>query len=269
MAGPEFRIDTLEGLTELFKIPRTGFPQPDEAFLLPGSLFCPSCGEIRKADVELLYERPEDGAPRYLHPLEGRTVQRVLPGEPRDPLVPALFRYTCRQCETEFIAVVHQGPDGRDLAVLPSRHGGLRTPHTPDGVAFYLDQALRAESVGARSAATAMYRGALEHLLFEQGYQEGMLGKKLRLLEDAIQEGTAPRWARDLDTDFLAVLKDLGNAAIHPNDGNVAQQETLDRELLAQVKETFAYLLFLVYEAPRKRAHSLGALQAKAAALKK
>jgi len=168
-----------------------------------------------------------------------------------------------------FTALVYQGPAGPDLVVLPSQPGGLRTEHTPESVAFYLDQAQRAEAVGARSAAVAMYRGALEHLLFEQGYQQGMLGKKLQQLEDTIQAGTAPRWARELDTDFLAVLKDLGNAAIHPNDGDVAKQATLDRELLAQLKETFVYLLILVYEAPRKRDASLAALKTKAAALKK
>ena len=59
--------------------------------------------------------------------------------------------------------------------VLPNRTGGLAMPNTPEGVAFYLDQAAKSHSVGANSAAIAMYRGALEHLLFQQGYKTGML----------------------------------------------------------------------------------------------
>ena len=86
-----------------------------------------------------------------------------------------------------FTALVYQGPAGPDLVVLPSQPGGLRTQHTPESVAFYLDQAQRAESVGARSGAAAMYRGALEHLLFEQGYRQAMLGPKLERLERDIQ----------------------------------------------------------------------------------
>ena len=80
---------------------------------------------------------------------------------------------------------------------------------------------------------------------------------------------SGPPWARDLETDFLSVLKDLGNAAIHPNDGDVTKQAAFDRDLLVRVKETFLLLLFLVYEAPKKRDASLTALRKKAAVLKK
>lgn len=111
------------------------------------------------------------------------------------------------------------GQGGPELAVLQSCRGGLTTPQTPPAVAYYLDQAQRAQSVSARSAAVAMYRPALEHLLYEQGYKKGMLGTKLTDLEKDIAAGTAPKWAAELDTEFLALLKELGNASIHPNDG--------------------------------------------------
>ena len=57
------------------------------------------------------------------------------------------------QCDTEFTAVIHRGPTGPALAMLPSCFGGLTTPHTPDSVKYYLDQAQRCQSVGASSAA--------------------------------------------------------------------------------------------------------------------
>jgi hypothetical protein len=114
-----------------------------------------------------------------------------------------------------------------------------------------------------------MYRGALEHLLFEQGYKTGMLGSKIAKLLEDIQKGTAPKWALELETEFLNVLKALGDGSIHPNDGDVTKQAALDSELLARVNETFQMLLFLVYEAPHKKQDMLAALRTKAQVLKK
>jgi hypothetical protein len=152
---------------------------------------------------------------------------------------------------------------------MTPRPDGGRLSALPPAVAFYLDQAYRAEAAGARSAAVAMYRGALEHLLFEQGYEDGMLGKKLEKLEEDVGAGTAPTWARDLETEFLTVLKDLGNAAIHPNDGDVSRHAELDADPLARVKETFLHVLFLVYEVEHEKTARLSALRSKAKAFKK
>jgi hypothetical protein len=185
-------------------------------------------------------------------------------------LVPSLFLLHCLQCSAEFTAVIHRGPDRPALCILPSVRGGLSTSHSPEGVVFYLDQAQRAFSVGAHSAAIAMYRGALEHLLFEQGYQDGMLGTKLATLERHVASGTGPTWAKELDHAFLQVLKDLGNGAIHPNDGDTKRQRALDSELMRQVQDTVCLLLYLVYEVPHEKGLRLGNLQkAKAALLKK
>ena len=96
---------------------------------------------------------------------------------------PMLVTMTCVQCDTLFTGLVYVGPDGKNLAVLPSTYGGLTTPHTPTGVAYYLDQAQRSRSVGANSAAVTMFRAAFDHLLFEQGFQKGMCGQKLAELE--------------------------------------------------------------------------------------
>jgi hypothetical protein len=180
---------------------------------------------------------------------------------------PLLTTLHCVQCDTIFTTVLYQGPGGPALAVLPSTHGGLTTPHTPAGVGYYLDQAQRAHAVGANSAAVAMFRGALEHLLFEQGFKTGMCGKKLLDLEAAIKAGTAPKWASELDTEFLEVMKQLGDGSIHPNDGDIKRQQVLDSELIAKVGHTFQMLLFLIYEVPLKKADRLAAL--KAAVIKK
>jgi hypothetical protein len=94
---------------------------------------------------------------------------------------------------------------------LPSTYGGLSTPNTPPPVAYYLDQAHRARSVGALSAAAAMYRAALDQILFEQGFTEGTLGPKIGALEKA-----NPRWLANLDPAYLTVIKQIGDGAITP-----------------------------------------------------
>jgi hypothetical protein len=209
-----------------------------------GLLFCPKCGDSRRMDMALRH-RPNN----------------------LDKRPPILATLHCVQCDTSFTAVLYRGPNGPALAVLPSTHGGLTTPHTPPGVGYYLDQAQRAHSVGANSAAVAMFRGALEHLLFEQGFTKGMCGTKLADLETAIKAGTAPKWANELNTEFLNVMKQLGDGSIHPNDGDIKKHEVLDSELIAKVRHTFQMLLFLIYEVPLKKAERLDAL--KAAVIKK
>jgi len=181
-------------------------------------------------------------------------------GTTPDP--PILAMLACVQCDTNFTAVLYQGPEGKSLAVLPSTYGGLTTPHTPIGVAYYLDQAQRAKAVGVHSAAVAMFRGALEHLLFEQGFQKGMCGTKLSDLEAAVKAGTAPKWALELDAEFLQVMKKLGDGAIHPGDGNVENQKVLDSGLLAQLTHTFQMLLFSIYELPYEKQKRLQGLKA-------
>lgn len=63
-----------------------------------------------------------------------------------------------------------------------------------------------------------MYRAALELLMFDKGFTKGMLDAKIKELVELIDAGQPPEWARDLDTEYLRVMKELGNAAIHPND---------------------------------------------------
>jgi len=177
-------------------------------------------------------------------------------------LVPALFIARCGQCKLSFTAVVYTGPSGPAVALFPEAWGGVRTPHTPPPVAYYLDQAARAQSVGAYSAAMVMYRAALEHVLFEQGFREGTCGLKIKCLERAVDEGTAPAWAKDVDRRYLSVLKQLGDGAVHPNDGDVNRQAALDRQLVGAVEATLSELLDRVYEAPARGAARLGALEA-------
>jgi hypothetical protein len=217
---------------------------PNDRYVADPLLHCPTCGDVRRMRVWVRYKT-------------SRTSSET----------PLLATMTCVQCDTLFTALLYEGSSGKALAVLPSTNGGLTTPHTPVGVGYYLDQAQRAHSIGANSAAIAMFRGALEHLLFDQGFKTGMCGKKILDLEAAIKAGTAPKWANELDTEFLTVMKQLGDGSIHPNDGDIKKQEVLDSQLIAKVRHTFQLLLFLIYEVPLKKLERLSEL--KAAVIKK
>lgn len=121
-----------------------------------GELYCPTCGADRRAWAKCLYrsaniERVASG------PAETRTVTAAL--------APALYELCCYQCRSRFTAVLFIAPTGLpSLAIFSERPGGVATPNTPSAVGYYLDQASRAHSVGATSAAIAMYRAALEQL---------------------------------------------------------------------------------------------------------
>ena len=75
----------------------------------------------------------------------------------------------------------------------------------------------------------------------------------------------AAAWARDLDTEYLRVMKELGNGAVHANGGDTSKQAALDSRLLLGVERAFLGLLSLAYEEPLSRARNLSALKSAAA----
>jgi hypothetical protein len=230
-----------------------------------GELHCPRCTAFRLFDVHFEYHR---AGPAYVCEHLQSAISKLGGGQAEKVLPPSLLLARCRQCECQFTVLIFEGANGPSLAMFPNCPGGLASPNTPASVAYYLDRASRAQSVGAYSAALAMFRAALEHLLFEQGFEQKMCGAKLGALEAGIQDGTAPPWAKDLDPAYLRVLKDLGDSAIHPNDGDVSRQAIFDETLVAQVAATFVELIDAVYEAPKKKADRLASLQAARDAVK-
>ena len=226
------------------------------------AIYCSKCGAHRRVDVHPIYHSWDPDASTSPASRAGSLDDDAF----ARGLAPAIFGMRCLQCSSRFTAVLYvvDGPS-TELAVFPARHGGITTPHTPDGVAYYLGQAHRAQTVGANSSAVAMYRAALEHLLYEQGYTSGMCGAKLNALKADIAAGKAPKWATELDPAFLMVLNQLGNGAIHPNDGDVGVQAELDSDLLALLGATFEEVLNEVYERSHVAQSRLNSLQQKVA----
>lgn len=221
-------------------------------------MFCPQCGDARRMTITPIWVRS------FEYPNGPTTRDQFI-----SYLQNTIHEMHCVQCGTAFTAVGYKGPEGMSLAVFPTVYGGARTPNTPDGVAFYLDQAQRAKNVGAYSAAVAMYRGALEQFLFQQGFQKGMLANKINELVQAVKDGKAPKWAMEIDDKFLTVLKDLGNGSIHPNDGDITKQAALDNSLVDLLGVVFQSVLYYAYEVKAKGNAALAELQKRAAMLKK
>lgn len=186
---------------------------------------------------------------------------------------PTLVLLHCVQCDTLFTVIIYKHEVDEvleeEVAVFPSKHGGLRTAHTPEAVAYYLDQADRCESVSARSAAVGMYRVALEQMLVLAGYNEPMLGKKIAALEEDLNtpNSKAPDWVRGLNPLYLTTIKDLGNGTLHTNGGDISLQANATPELLTQIRTTFRKLLKRAYDDPASEAKHLEDMVAAATAM--
>lgn len=191
------------------------------------------------------------------------------------PLSPGLGIFRCRQCTAEHWAGIsfeykrdEKGvAKGTARVILFGHAVSIATSNTHKAVAYYLDQAAKSKAGGARSAAAAMFRAALEHLLFDQKFEKGMLNSKIEALEAAIAAGTAPAWARDLDTAELKALKDLGNGSIHTNGGDVTLQAAIDDSVLEYVELVFDHMLDKIYEEPARQRARLASIAKAAAAV--
>lgn len=243
--------ERLRGGGELF--PWTAY-QPPAAVI--GEAFCAKCPGIRRMILHLL-------SPLWF-PAENE-------GEYHDRtgFLPLVGKVVCVQCQCESILVRSMGPAGKQLVILSSAAGGISTPLTPEAVKYYLDQAHRSQSVGAFSAAVGAYRSAIEHLLHDQGFTDGMLYKKLLDLEAKVKAGNAPVWAQQLSVaKAMKSLQRLGNGAMHTNGGDISKQAVLDAELLTVVQSTTAWLLEAVYEGPGRIAAALATMDAAADVMK-
>ena len=217
-------------------------------------LFCPKCGAVRRCELKHL---SFSNSRTYFEKL----VSKGVPDKIKFYNLPVIYESTCLQCTSKTLLIVYQGPKSLELAVLHDTYGGCVTANTPEEVKYYIDQAYRARSVGALSAAMSMYRSALEWVLFQQGFKKGMLGQKISDLENAIKDDNAPKWAKEIDSGFLKAIKDIGNGAIHTNGGDIKKQSEIDKGLIEVVDIVFSELLDKIYEQPVRSSINLSKLQ--------
>jgi hypothetical protein len=165
-------------------------------------------------------------------------------------LCPAVFNTKCTQCDSRTWAMFSIVNKKVSLVRSSENIGSFVTEHTPDTVKFYLNEAAKSYDANACSAAATMYRSALEQILIEQGFKGGVLNDKLKNLQKQIDEGSAPKWTNDLDTQFLDLLRSIGNGSVHSEEDVLQKQQAIDDELLNSIEFVVLGLLELIYEQP-------------------
>ena len=183
--------------------------------------------------------------------------------------IPIIFYLECLQCKSKAYLIIYENAEEQKSIILYEKAGGCTSKNAPDGVKYYLNEAYQSRIIGAQSASMSMYRAALDFLLYEQGFTQGMLGKKISDLESAISNNRAPKWASEIDMEFFKVIKEIGNSSIHPNDGDICKQKEIDEKLLNVVDIVFLELLDKIYEQPIKTKKHLDILKQKIIAMNK
>ena len=213
---------------------------------------CNKCADKRNMAIENLYSQSSQA-----HNSDFKVVMNTC--------APLVFRLTCLQCKSKAYLVIYKNEDEEEYksAMIYENRGGCSSKNAPNGVKYYLNQAYQSRNVGAQSASMAMYRAAMDFLLQDQGYTQKMLGNKIEQLEKDIANKEAPKWALEIDVDYIKTIKEIGNTAIHPNDGNIDKQKEIDSNLLDVVDTVFAELLDKVYEQPKKAKNNLEVLKGK------
>jgi hypothetical protein len=213
--------------------------------------FCWRCRDKRRVEIQPSVVTSEN---KFFAGHDKKGLSEVTAPYLLSELAPALFCCTCIECRGNLILVVipTEGPEKAEIAVLLT-YTPPGAPGAPSSVAFYLDQAQRAKARNANSAVVAMYRSALDQLLFDQGFRDGTTGQKIDALKAARTAGTAPPWANKLDATDMSIIKRLGDGAAHAKGGDVERQKELDGELVQTLDAFFAHLLYEVYELPETR----------------
>lgn len=207
-------------------------------------IYCNTCYDTRRVDVKIhKYD------PSYL-------------------VITSLY---CRQCESEHLATwaCDRISKKKSFTLLPLGNVcGIHTKNSPPIIIYWLNQACLSEIAGANSAALAMYRVALEQLLCEEGYKKGLLNAKITDLCNDIKNNKAPKWAQNINDEYLHVMRNIGNGASHAKI-DLQQQNLLDEQLVKDIKAVFSGLLYHIYEQKHQSQLHLNELKRRAALLSK
>ena len=246
---------------------------------LKEQIYCPKCGETRKHEFILKFDNDTSKIPGCISNhksilnkcKEDENISLDFE-EFKDYVYKNLVKIKrtilitgrCLQCDNEVIVIIYNEKDEINMVKLYEYGGGVSTQHTPESIKYYLDEAHKCKTMGAYTGAVAMYRTALENLLYDKGYEKSTLKEKINELEKQKQENRAPRWADVVDEDILDKIRDLGNWAVHPNKGDITKQKHLqDEKLIECLDEIFKYLLDEIYEKEIKRKSLLKTLNKK------
>lgn len=218
--------------------------------------YCNECLDKRMMRVKNINKNPEIVSVKELN----KAIEKN---------IPLFFDLECLQCKCKAYLTIYKNEGEFKSIIIYEKAGGCSSKNAPEGVKYYLNEAYQSRIVGAQSASMSMYRAAMDFMLHNQGYTNGMLGKKIEKLEKDISEGHAPKWAMEIDIEYLKVIKEIGNTSIHPNDGDITKQKEIDERLLNIVDIIFTELLDKIYEQPIRHKNNLKILKDKIKILNK
>lgn len=168
-----------------------------------------------------------------------------------------VFKIRCAVCKQESILIFFSEKEEYKVVSIFPEGNFADKKNIPPEVGYYITQAERSRSVGANSAALVMYRSAVEHILWQNGYDSSsgkLLGERIGKLKRDMENDLIPRWAKRIEIDYLDIIAKLGNAAVHTNGGDISKQEALDISLVIEVQCAISHIIEEVYEYPAKNA---------------
>lgn len=190
--------------------------------------FCPKCKMMCYGELEFLYTDEKRGV--YINPQSKHEY---------------IYKHTCAQCENEIFLIKHPVDGQSSLTFVYNAEIQYDWSCVPDGINYYMAQAFKSRSVGANSAAMAMYRSALEWLLFSLGFKE----KDLNIRIDKFGKS---EYSEKIGTEFMDILRLLGNNAVHVNDGDLSLQKSFDDDLLNSTEELLNELINQIFIGPEE-----------------
>lgn len=176
-------------------------------------------------------------------------------------LTGSLYQLSCTTCTGKGHLLVHVIAGQQASLIFFYKGSSIASKHSPDSVRYFLEQASSCNQIKAYSATLAMYRAALDAVLFDQGFKKGMVGEKIGVLEKQIQNKSAPHWAGNINLDFLRVIKDLANSSLHISKDDLTEEKKISAVDISLVEKAFAKLLYEVYERQAEENAELAALQ--------
>ena len=175
-----------------------------------------------------------------------------------------IFSHICRQCGSETFVIRHNIDGKETLSFVYSTKLGYSSSYVVDSVNYYMGQAFISKTAGAYSSSMAMYRAALECILFDQGFKNGNLFNKIKEFEK-----NRPDWSNELDNEFMDIIRELGNDSVHPNEGDIDIQKKFDEDSLGDVELTLIQLIEKAYVQPAMQKERLNHLRAKVTSVRK
>lgn len=228
-------------------------------FEMDVKVYCPVCARDNRFSISpefvSMNERFTESYPLTRAPIWTSIAQNL------KDFVGSQFSFSCATCNSKARSLVHPVGGKIENLVFFETRGSVATNNTPEAVKHYLEQAHLSFSVKCHSAAQAMYRTALDALLYHEGYQTGMVGNKIAALEADMAKGTAKEWTRGLLVPYMKIIKDLGNSTLHIGADINKEKSITDGDILA-IEEVFKILVDEVFEKPHIANEKLSKLQA-------